>query len=41
VTIRRVQVANGQRAAEEHSPVTMPVARIPRSRISVTSDIAQ
>ena len=41
VTMRRWQAANGQSAAEEHSPVTMPVARRPRSRMSVISDMAQ
>ena len=34
VTSRRWQAANGQSAAEEHSPATTPVARRPRSVIS-------
>ena len=41
VTSRRRQVANGQRAADEHSPVTIAVALMSRSLSSVTSDIAQ
>jgi hypothetical protein len=34
VTSRRTQAANGQIAADEHSPMTTPVARSPRSRSS-------
>jgi hypothetical protein len=41
VTSRRWHAAKGQSAAEEHSPVTTAVARIPRSRRSVTSDMPQ
>ena len=38
VTYLRRQAASGQRAAEEHSPVTMPVACRPRMTISDISD---
>ena len=41
VTSRRWHAANGHSAADEHSPVTMPVARRPRRLMSVISDIAQ
>ena len=41
VTIRREQAANGQRAADEHSPVTTPLARRPRSWMRDISDMPQ
>ena len=37
VTIRRRQAAKGHSAADEHSPVTMPVARTPCNSINVIS----
>ena len=37
----RLHAAKGQSVAEEHSPVTIPVACRSRSLISVISDTAQ
>ena len=41
VTMRRWQAANVQSVADEHSPVTIPVALMFRILISVISDTAQ
>ena len=39
--MRRRQAANGQSAADEHSPQTIPVALRPRNVIKVVSETAQ